>query len=145
MSEISVSSTPEYRFPVLKHRIGRAVRFAAAVLTSLLVSSVFFDHIILNDSRISTLAVPTLLVAIVSMFGMFSSPHDRAFATGVVVGFPFSFFILQYKLSFLIDSPDLRSGAALILTIASALAVLIWLIEGTIAWRSKRRAYAAKS
>lgn len=123
----------------LRHKVGRAIRFAATVMTCLLVSSVLFDHIALNDQKISVLAAPALLVSIFSIFGMFSSHNDRSFATGLVVGIPFSFFILQVKLSGLIDSPDLRSGATRILIIASILAVLIWIVEALLFWWTKRK------
>ena len=139
MTDIDARPGVSSRAALWRHRIGRAVRFAGAVMTSLLVASVVFDHVVLNNAQISTLAAPCLLVAVLCLFGMFTSPSDRSFSTGFVVGVPFSFFILQYKLSFLIDSPDLRSGSALILTIASALAIAIWIFEGGMAWRSRRR------
>ena len=128
---------------LVRHTLGRAVRFGAAVLASYLLLTSVLSATDYGVERLSMIAFPSLLFSSFAVAGLFSSHNDRSIATGVLVGLPLSFFIGQLQYALLIENAELIAGAQLILIIAGVVAICMAI--GDLAWaiiarRARQRA-----
>ena len=122
----------------IRHTLGRAVRFGAAVLASYLLLSSVLGQTDYGVERLSMIAFPSLLFSSFAVAGLFSSHNDRSIATGVLVGLPLSFFIGQLQYALLIENAELVSGAQLILVIAGAIAICMAIADLVCVFVSRR-------